>query len=485
MKASSHSRRIAALPRRPLAVALAGVCAVSAHLAGAAVLPAGFEAPPYAAHTASVPPPPPLRSPNVLPVTNCNDDGEGSLRVAAESAADGDTVDLTQLVCSRISLTTGTIFIGSRDVTIVGPGRDRLAIDASQTPAGTFGRVFDHLGGGWLGIEGVSVTGGRKYAADQTVTGGCVYSNENVMVRNAAIHDCNAISGGGDSVLGGGVFAQGFVSLDHAIIRNNVTLAYGSGYSSGGGVYALGGIRAAYSLIADNMAASLGATPTFGGGIFARGYSAILESAVVRNYAHRAGGLALAAVDDNLSFVFQSTISGNSADVIGGMYSREALYLYNSTIARNTARHTTLNGNVMGVGLQWGGLDDLHMVSTILADNTSEEASAFDLGGETVLPGGIVFDGSHNIIASTNQAPPPDTIWGPAALGPLTDNGGPTPTHAVGAGSAAVDSGAMPNLGAFTFDQRGARFPRLAGAAVDVGAFESDPDRIFTNGFDF
>lgn len=139
----------------------------------------------------------------------------------------------------------------------------------------------------------------------------------------------------------------------------------------------------------------------------------------------------------------------------------------------------------MGVGLHWGALDDLHMVSSILADNTSEEANAFDLGGATFLPGGIVFDGSHNIIASTNQSPPPDTIWGPAALGPLTDNGGPTPTHAVGFGSAAVDGGTMPNLGVFTFDQRGTGFPRLAGSAVDVGAFESDPDRIFTNGFDF
>ena len=131
--------------------------------------------------------------------------------------------------------------------------------------------------------------------------------------------------------------------------------AHGSGYSSGGGAYAFGGIRAAYSLISGNMAAGSGATPTFGGGIFARSYSAILETAVARNHAERAGGFALAAVDDNPSLVFQSTISGNSADVIGGMYSREALYLYNSTIADNTARHTTLNGDVMGAGLHCGG----------------------------------------------------------------------------------------------------------------------------------
>src|SRR5207253_11277878 len=52
----------------------------------------------------------------------------------------------------------------------------------------------------------------------------------------------------------------------------------------------------------------------------------------------------------------------------------------------------------------------------------------------------------------------------------LTNNGGPTQTHALGAGSAAVDAGSNP--AGLASDQRGTLFPRVQGAAADIGAFE-------------
>jgi hypothetical protein len=55
-----------------------------------------------------------------------------------------------------------------------------------------------------------------------------------------------------------------------------------------------------------------------------------------------------------------------------------------------------------------------------------------------------------------------------AQLGPLAMNGGPTPTLALLSGSPAIDNGSTP--AAPHIDQRG--FPRPAGAAVDIGAFE-------------
>ena len=54
-------------------------------------------------------------------------------------------------------------------------------------------------------------------------------------------------------------------------------------------------------------------------------------------------------------------------------------------------------------------------------------------------------------------------------LGPLQDNGGPTPTMALLPGSPAIDAGANP-LG-LTSDQRGYS-PRVVGAAADIGAYE-------------
>ena len=61
-------------------------------------------------------------------------------------------------------------------------------------------------------------------------------------------------------------------------------------------------------------------------------------------------------------------------------------------------------------------------------------------------------------------------------LGPLADNGGPTFTHVLLAGSPAIDSGDDSVLGPphiLATDQRGAGFPRLQGAHVDIGAYES------------
>lgn len=481
-----RTTRIDAQRMRPLARVLTALCAAAAPAAEASVLPPGLGAPLVTARAMPKPPPAVPYGPNTVVVTNCEDSGAGSLRDIAVAAVDGETIDLTQLGCSTISLTTGAIQIGSRDISILGPGRDRLTIDAAQGEPGEFGNVLFDIGGGWLVVDGVTISGGRKYGTDQHITGGCIYSNENVRISNSTIRDCAAGSSYGYAALGGAVFATGMLQLDHATIEDNQTLSWGSGYSSGGGVYALGGIRALYSIVTDNIAGTLGTTPTFGGGIFARSYAGIFESTVARNSARRAGGMALAAVDTNLAMVFQSTVSGNRADdAIGGMYARQALYLYNSTIADNYARHTTLHGNVAGAGLQWDALSNLIIVSSILSGNSAGEADAFDLGGPPSTPPGISFSGSHDIIAATNLPPPPDTVWGPAELQSLADNGGETPTHALGAHSIAIDGGALPNLGTFTNDQRGAGFPRWVGSAVDAGAFESDPDRIFINGFNF
>src|SRR6185437_11681423 len=54
-------------------------------------------------------------------------------------------------------------------------------------------------------------------------------------------------------------------------------------------------------------------------------------------------------------------------------------------------------------------------------------------------------------------------------LGPLADNGGPTPTCAVLPGSPAWNAGAYSEA-TFSTDQRG--YPRIRGSAPDLGAYE-------------
>ena len=71
---------------------------------------------------------------------------------------------------------------------------------------------------------------------------------------------------------------------------------------------------------------------------------------------------------------------------------------------------------------------------------------------------------------------PLDTV-----LDPLADNGGLTLTHALAAGSPAIDAGnndfsVDAGGAALTTDQRGAGFLRISDVNADIGAFEVNPE---------
>src|SRR5262249_17036087 len=80
--------------------------------------------------------------------------------------------------------------------------------------------------------------------------------------------------------------------------------------------------------------------------------------------------------------------------------------------------------------------------------------------------------GTKNLVTSAGAGVtlPGDTLSIDPQLLPLTDNGGPAPTHALARGSPARDAGANP-AGLHT-DQRGSGYPRVVGAAADIRAVE-------------
>ena len=81
--------------------------------------------------------------------------------------------------------------------------------------------------------------------------------------------------------------------------------------------------------------------------------------------------------------------------------------------------------------------------------------------------GGTACSALPNTLIASNTPAGGDSFTDPK-LGPLANNGGPTPTMALLAGSPAIDAG---NTSVATAtDQRG--FPRPAGLAADIGAFE-------------
>src|SRR5262249_5019042 len=93
--------------------------------------------------------------------------------------------------------------------------------------------------------------------------------------------------------------------------------------------------------------------------------------------------------------------------------------------------------------------------------------------------GGAFLSQGHNLSSDSGSGfltSPGDLINVNPLLGPLQDNGGPTRTHALLPGSPALEAG--DNAEAPAYDQRGPGFPRIAGAAIDIGAFEVQPATV-------
>jgi hypothetical protein len=184
-------------------------------------------------------------------------------------------------------------------------------------------------------------------------------------------------------------------------------------------------------------------------GILMDGFTATIADTTISNNTGR--GVQSSDVDLTLSNV---TISGNGA---GGMDHRND-YTFFATLT-----HITVVDN-LGFGLRLGGINQTTVRNSII--------DSFPSGAQELAPGS-----SHNLIGVN------------PGLGPLADNGGPTKTHALLPGSSAIDAGdptATPGVGGTPrFDQRGIPYIRVydgnddGNARIDIGAYESQPQRLF------
>ena len=181
--------------------------------------------------------------------------------------------------------------------------------------------------------------------------------------------------------------------------------------------------------------------------------------AFVGNAASSAGGAVSVArtggANPGLATIVNSTVAGTTSK--GGaalmLAGGGTLTLESSTVSDNSG---WILHAVGGIGVE-DAPSTLVLANSIVAGNTARDCLA-DTGGAIVSQGGNIT-GDEQCAAGAVADP---------KLGPLQDNGGPTDTFALLAGSPAIDAAApgCPNV-----DQRGA--PRPEGVACDAGAFES------------
>ena len=182
---------------------------------------------------------------------------------------------------------------------------------------------------------------------------------------------------------------------------------------------------------------------------------------VANNQGEIAGGIDF---DNGQLVLVNSTVSGNVGEITGGIASVGPLVIRNSTITANAGSSTG------GINLVFG---TFALRNSIIADNTNLAGDTRNCRVEPgVLP--VLFSGS-NIVSDETCGDEDAYMVGEPGLGPLTNNGGPTKTHALLDGSLAIDAGTSCSEAT---DQRYVARPQ--GASCDLGAFEFNDYGTFT-----
>jgi len=453
----------------------------------------------------------------ILPVTNCGDTAPfppglgGQLRTLVLAAAPGDTVVIPACTIT-LSGALGPIQVfGSMTIQGAGAGQTILQAGGGAFPvfflptAGTAvtisGMTLQNSNGGVVALTGTTLT-----VTDSTVTGHSAPAIVGSGSTAVTVTDSTVSS----SAVGGIVVTAGTLAVTRTTVSGNslgagirgivgttgvtVTDSTVSGNTGGGIQVTTGTLTVAGSTVSGNtkpgggsgiLAVGVATTTTVtnstitgnsaglatGGGIAASGGSLTLTNSTVANNTAGSAGGGILAIGGATTTLTNVTVRGNTVTGAGGVgggiaVAGGSLALTNGTISGNSAS----GGGSTGGGLFSAGGAAVTIRNTIVAGNSASAGA--DCGGVGITSAG------HNIDGGTTCAfgQPGDQINTDPDLGPLQDNGGPTATQALLAGSPAIDAG--DNTGCPGTDQRGVPRPldtQTAGVAVcDIGAFEVD-----------
>jgi hypothetical protein len=342
----------------------------------------------------------------VLAINNANTNpGSDTIDLASSCVYELDVVDNTTDGNNGLPSITSPIVINGNGATIRrGTGAQKSAI-----------RLLHISQGGDLVLNDLTLLDGMAIEpTDVTLlipnSGGAILNNGNLVVNNSLITANRA------KLKGGGIYNVGTMTINQTTIQNNE--------------------------------ANIGNEPNeSGGGILNTGTATINDSTIANNVASQAAGGIGNTGDLTIT---NSTVSGNSTTLSGIVSGAAILNAGNATIS-----YTTIANNVGTTsGAVWSTLDTIEIHNSIVAYNLPSDCSY--PATSMILGPNINTDGSCDAMVTDDPL-----------LDPLTNNGGPTQTHAIAASSPARDFafGLCPAA-----DQRGE--PRPHGSACDIGSYE-------------
>jgi len=269
------------------------------------------------------------------------------------------------------------------------------------------------------------------------------------------------IQGSSGTASSGGVFVVSAGASDSIC---GLTISGGKA-SYGGGVYNSGTLTISNDMLANN------AGTYYGGGVCNVGNLTVIGSTFVGNHAGYYGGGIYAGSGDTTT-ISNSTFTTNSAGYYGGAVANlyGMLTVTNATIAGNTAVYyaggiftysmgsdvTTLRNTIVAANQATYGMPDIY--GSVAAAQSYN--NLIGVGSGSNLVNGI----NGNLVGSSTSPLNP-------LLGPLQNNGGPTPTMAVLGGSPAINAGNNAYAPG-PYDQRGPGYARIVGGTIDIGAYE-------------
>jgi CSLREA domain-containing protein len=479
---------------------------VIAVIAGAAIL----FAEPYAADAAT--------TINVTTtVDELNGDGDCSLREASRAANLDVAVDRcpagsgSDTIVLRAGVYKLTV-LGAREqdsragdldfkqsVTINGAGSGATTIDGNGTE-----RILDVFPPASVTVNDLTIANGKP-AGGRRGGGIVVLLDSSLTLRRTVVRN-NQTHDGPDRIPdGGGIYNNGRMSIINSVVRDNLA---GGNEGSGGGIWNSGMLTITGSTISNNT--SNGGDPfSFkidgGGGIYNVGTMTVVGSTVSGNISnYRGGGITNAGT----ATVTTSTLNNNRGQHGGAIFTSGTFTLGNSTVSTNFAA-----GDGGGI---WSSAQTTRLWSnTFTLNQADNDANGFGDGGGVFVRAGTVFTrnslyhnnrdlggeaggcrvaggayssqgynrfgGTMNCVISGDQTG--NITGGTANIGPLANNGGPTRTHALLAGSVAIDAANPAATGSGfacpAVDQRGSARPQDgngdATSRCDIGAFELKP----------